>query len=284
MGEFEKENLADLSTRMNLVMTSNNCSQFFINTYPCPHLTGKHSVFGKVIHGKSVIREIENLKTNDSDIPFAKVVITNCGEWEPSLGVPIYNACYDTIGGDIYEEFPDDEDKIDDSTKSAYEATMKIKDSGTILFKDKENLKAFQKFKKALRYCNEFIPDQDSSPEYYNNFLNLKAKLLLNLSLTALNLKQFQSAITYSTFLLELDDILAIISNQDIAKALYRRSRGYMGLGISNYPTALNDLKQAQHYLHPKQDPAINTTLQQVNQAIISQKQKEKSKYSSFFN
>jgi peptidyl-prolyl isomerase D len=52
-----------------------NGSQFFVTTVPTPHLDKKHVVFGEVINGKSIIRTIENLKTQSGDKPLQDATI-----------------------------------------------------------------------------------------------------------------------------------------------------------------------------------------------------------------
>uniref|UniRef100_A0A0N5AND2 Peptidyl-prolyl cis-trans isomerase n=1 Tax=Syphacia muris TaxID=451379 RepID=A0A0N5AND2_9BILA len=57
-----------------------NGSQFFITTTSTPHLNNVHVVFGKVVSGFEVVKEIEHLKTDSKYRPIADVVILNCGE------------------------------------------------------------------------------------------------------------------------------------------------------------------------------------------------------------
>lgn len=56
-----------------------NGSQFFICTTKTPWLDGKHVVFGKVVDGYSVVKEMEKVGT-DSGTTLEKVVIEDCGQ------------------------------------------------------------------------------------------------------------------------------------------------------------------------------------------------------------
>jgi len=57
-----------------------NGSQFFICTAVTSWLDGKHVVFGKVIEGLDIVRQIENVPKGSSDRPVDDVIIVQSGE------------------------------------------------------------------------------------------------------------------------------------------------------------------------------------------------------------
>jgi len=51
-----------------------NQSQFFITYRPATHLNGKHTIFGKLVGGATTLSTIEQIKTNDKDVPLEPVI------------------------------------------------------------------------------------------------------------------------------------------------------------------------------------------------------------------
>ena len=83
--KFEDENFFYAHSREGLLSMANsgsntNGSQFFITLKDTNWLDGKQVVFGKVIQGMDVVREVENVDTDDQDKPKVNVVIDGCGE------------------------------------------------------------------------------------------------------------------------------------------------------------------------------------------------------------
>ena len=82
---FDDENYIYGHCRRGLLTMDNdgkntNNSKFLITLKYIPWFDGKHVVFGQIIKGLDVLKEIENLETDNDDKPITKVIIENCGE------------------------------------------------------------------------------------------------------------------------------------------------------------------------------------------------------------
>lgn len=83
-GSFEDENFQVQHTSPGLLSMANsgadtNGSQFFITLVQTEWLDGKHVVFGRVMSGLRVVREIEAVGSQDGSTR-KRVQIVNCGE------------------------------------------------------------------------------------------------------------------------------------------------------------------------------------------------------------
>lgn len=82
--KFEDENFKLKHDKPYLLSMANagkntNGSQFFITFVPCSWLDGKHVVFGRVIDGVPVVKQLESIATGNGQ-PKSKAVIINSGE------------------------------------------------------------------------------------------------------------------------------------------------------------------------------------------------------------
>ena len=90
-GKFDDEAFIDTHSEPYLLSMANagrntNGSQFFITTVKCPHLDGKHVVFGRVVSGVDIVQAIESVEVDDSDKPLKACTITASGELPALVG------------------------------------------------------------------------------------------------------------------------------------------------------------------------------------------------------
>ena len=59
-----------------------NASQFFVTLAPCPHLEGRHVVFGRLVGGDEILATAEAVPANPTTHqPVTPITITDCGRW-----------------------------------------------------------------------------------------------------------------------------------------------------------------------------------------------------------
>lgn len=254
--------------------TDTNGSQFFITTVPTPHLDGKHVVFGKVLNGKSVVRQIENLTTQSGDRPAKEAQITDCGELTGDAALAADVKQPDAMG-DPFEDFPEDStDTLDAPT--VLKIASACKDYGNKAFKAGNFSVGLDKYQKGLRYINE-EPELEGQPETLKLELeSLRFSLNNNSALLNIKLEAWDDAVRSATSALEV----AGVKDKDRAKALYRR--GYSNVRLKDEEAALRDLNEA-NTLTPG-DSAITNELGALKTKAAARAAKEKAAYKKFFN
>ncbi|CAO3567443.1 unnamed protein product [Mortierella alpina] len=276
--KFEDENFDLKHDKPFLLSMANagagtNGSQFFVTTVPTPHLDGKHVVFGKVLKGISVVREIERTKKGDGDAPLEPVIIADCGELAEGEddGVAAPDA------GDKYADWPDDYEGPKED-KDLVVIAQDLKNLGNSFFKSGDYAKAQRKYQKAIRYLSEKpVFDADDAPELVKEFYAVKIPCYLNRGFCALKLDRPQMTIKDMTVVLEMDP--QYLSAADKTKAYFRRGSAY--LKLNDLESAKADLEQAKK-LSPK-DPGVLRELEVVQAKLTDRRNKEKKAYAKMF-
>lgn len=275
--KFEDENFQLNHDKPFLLSMANagpntNGSQFFITTVPTPHLNGKHVVFGEVLHGKAIVRQLERCEKGDNDKPKEDWIISDCGVLPKDfVFVPT-----DDGTGDIYEEAIEDDDTIEvNKPETVFKAISTLKDIGTKLLKENKLEKSYEKYNKACNFASEYYPEE-LSEEDIKTLNGFKLSCNLNAALVALKLKDGKKAISSASAALEVEDI----DTKSKAKALYRRGMGY--LLAKDEDLAQKDLEEA--LKEQPQDGAILKGLQDVKASIKARREKQKKAMSKFFS
>ncbi|KAF2201408.1 peptidyl-prolyl cis-trans isomerase 1 [Delitschia confertaspora ATCC 74209] len=281
--KFEDENFEKIHDKPFLLSMANagpgtNGSQFFITTVPTPHLDKKHVVFGEVINGKSIVRQIENLTTASGDKPFKDAVIVDCGE----LTGEDYEKCTEKTPdstGDPYEDFPEDQKPEDEpfTGPEILKIASELKDLGNMAFKSGNLSLGVAKYQKGLRYIHEYPEPQENDPPELSKQLNsLKFSLYSNSALLQIKLKNFDDAARSASNALEVPGV----TDQEKGKAYYRRALAR--IGKKGDEDAVEDLEAAKKCVPG--DAAVIKELETTKKRVADRKKKEKEVYKNAFN
>jgi peptidyl-prolyl isomerase D len=279
--KFEDESFAVNHEKPFLLSMANagpgtNGSQFFITTVKTPHLDNKHVVFGEVISGKAIVREIESNPTAAGDGPEQEVKIAKSGELTGDEYDTAVQKAVDPLG-DKYEDFPDDQG---DELSAAQIITIAgdLKEIGNKAFKAGDIAVALKKYKKGIRYLDESpdpIQDDAKAKEAAEELNKLRFTLNNNASLMEIKLKQFNDAVKSASTALGV----AGTGDDQKAKAYFRR--GLAQVGRKGDDEAIENFEAAAK-LAPN-DGQVKAELAAAKKRIAEQRNKEKKAYAKFF-
>ncbi|KAJ7206531.1 peptidyl-prolyl cis-trans isomerase [Mycena pura] len=257
-----------------------NGSQFFITTAATPHLDGKHVVFGEVVKGKSIVRQIENFPTANGDAPTSPVVIADCGALAPD------DPCLTEVpagdgSGDKYEDFPEDSDADVKDPKVTLAIATELRAIATNLYKEGKLAVALEKYQKSIRYLDVHTLLPEDEKELQASYDALLAPLLLNSALVAVRVQPASAANATVADRCASRAINTLkLSTADKAKALYRRALAYSIL--KDEEAAEKDLVDALEIV--PSDAAISSELAAIRQRKKEKREKEKKAYKKMFS
>ena len=282
--KFEDENFELKHDKKFLLSMANagpatNGSQFFVTTVNTPHLDGKHVVFGEVLAGKSIVRQVENTAVGANDVPNAKCVIEDCGELGPDEDIQKFTKKVPDSTGDTYEDWPEDQKKPEEEWEGTQivEIAEKLKSMGSQAFKAGELKLALEKYEKGLRYLHEYPVALESDPADLGDKLSkLKIALYNNSSLLEYKLNKYKESSESADKAMSVQGA----TNADKGKSLFRK--GVAAKASKNEEDALQYLQKAQELV--PDDAGIKNELAAVKKAAQERKAKERKAYSKMFD
>lgn len=281
--KFEDENFELKHEKPFLLSMANagpgtNGSQFFVTTVPTPHLDGKHVVFGEVISGKSVVRQVENAPVGDQDKPTRDCTIVDCGEVPAGVSLEDFTRKEPDATGDAYEDFPDDQLKEGEEWKGTdiVKIADELKGMGNKAFKSGDLKLGLSKYQKAIRYLQEYPATNEGDPaELGSQLQKLRISLHTNSALLQYKLKQYDDSTRSADYALAIESI----TDAEKAKALFRK--GVVAKEQKNEEDATKFLEEAGK-LAPT-DAGIKNELAAVKKSAADRKAKERKAYSKMF-
>jgi len=236
-------------------------------------------VFGEVLSGKSVIRQIESQPTQSGDKPVRDCEIFDCGQLSEEEAALVGDAPRQPDAlGDKYEDYPEDEatGSTPLSAQKCLQVARDCKDYGNRAFKAGNIALAIDKYQKGLRYLNE-DPELEGAPEGTKADMDaVRVALNSNAAQMSLKLSRWNDARDFATSALEVSSI----AGADKAKALFRRASA--AIQTKDEDSAIEDLEAA-HKIMPD-DAGITKLLGEVKAAAKARTAKEKAAYKKFFS
>jgi hypothetical protein len=257
-----------------------NGSVFRIITSPQPDWDGKNVVFGRVVRGQWLVRELEGAATDEQMHLFAPYLIYNSGQLPDDVEDDGYLA---VCGGDPYANWPEDNVVDTPLTIGDYlRISEELKSMGTGYLQSQDYFRACRKYEKSIRYVEAGLTltmaEEDGQDGRISKQLyDVKVACYLNISLCHFRRKKPHLVKFECTKILEelqpLEPIYRI-------KALYRRAMAQ--IEDSQLAEAMEDLRLA-HQLDGGRDPAVTREYHALNARLWQQKHFERNAYRKLF-
>ena len=241
-----------------------NGSQFFITCADCPHLNGKHVIFGRVVRGMNTVRAVEYTPTGENDRPVVPCNVADCGVL-PDDSPPPEVAAED---GDHFSDYPQDS-ASPLSDEDALKAADAIRAIGNKHFTEKTYARAIEKYTKSLRYLDAVPhPTTAMKPEVDKK----RIACYSNMAQCHIKLEQWVAARNAAS------KGVAIDAND--VKLVFRR--GVASMGMNELDEALSDLRRCHQTLDPT-NPDIAASLARCQELMKEQREKQAANYRKMF-